>query len=167
MLGRMANPFRMTELVWDEDINLDGVAVSYERDVTGSFSGYALAGAFPLDYVPDDFPSAAFSSIKTGSSKNKWLFAGQIGGAWQASEGVRASLNLAYYDYTNVEGDLSPSCLNTAQFCLTDFTRPGFAHKGNTLFALRDHFTLDPPKQAAPTYYGQIGRASGRERVCK
>lgn len=154
LLGRMENPFRMAELVWDDDINLDGVAASYERDLTSGFSAYALAGAFPLDYVPDDFPSAGFSSIKTSSSKNKWLFAGQIGGAWQASEEARASLNVAYYDYTKVEGDLSPSCLNTAQFCLTDFTRPGFSQKGNTLFALRDNFTLDPTNQAAPQYYG-------------
>src|SRR3546814_20899627 len=103
MLGRMANLFRMTELVWDEDINLDGVAVSYERDVTGSFSGYALAGAFPLDSVPDDFPSAAFSSIKTGSSKKTWLFAGPIGGAWTARCGVCARLDIAAYLFTQVK----------------------------------------------------------------
>lgn len=153
-LGRMANPFRLSELVWDDDINLDGVAASYEHSFGSGFSAFALGGAFPLDYVPDDSPAPAKADLKTGAGKDKWLFAGQLGGAWQFNDSVRADLNAAYYHYQNVEGDLSPSCSNLQSYCLTDYSRPGFSQKGNTLFALRDLTTVDPAYQASPQYYG-------------
>ncbi len=154
LVGRMANPFQAAELVWDDDINLDGLAGGYAHALGDSFSAFAVAGAFPLDYVPDDGPKTALSSIKTDSDKDKWIFAGQLGGAWRASETLKASLSLAYYDYTGVTGALSPSCSNIADYCLTDYSRPGFAQRGNTLFALRDVTTADPANTASPQYYG-------------
>ncbi|WP_165189841.1 putative porin [Caulobacter soli] len=154
LVGRMANPFQMSELVWDDDVNLDGVAGSYQRKIGSAFSAFATAGAFPLDYVADDGPKTALSSIKTDSDKDKWIFAGQVGGAWQAADTIKASLDVAYYDYTGVTGALSPSCSNIADYCLTDYSRPGFAQRGNTLFALRDITTVDPANTASPQYYG-------------
>ncbi|WP_165187861.1 putative porin [Caulobacter soli] len=154
LVGRMANPFQAAELVWDEDVNLDGVAGSYARKFGGAFSAFAVAGAFPLDYVADDGPKTALSSIKTDSDKDKWIFAGQLGGAWSADDSLKISLSAAYYDYSGVTGALSPSCSNIADYCLTDYSRPGFAQRGNTLFALRDITTTDPTNTASPQYYG-------------
>lgn len=154
LVGRMANPFQAAELVWDDDVNLDGVAGSYQHDIGSAFSAFATAGAFPLDYVADDGPKTALSSVKTDSDKDKWIFAGQVGGAWKASDTLKASLSVAYYDYTGVTGALSPSCSNIADYCLTDYSRPGFAQRGNTLFALRDITTTDPTNTASPQYYG-------------
>lgn len=155
LLGRMKNPFALTELVWDEDINLDGGAISFAALVLADdFSLFATAGAFPLDYVPDDFPAAEFADGKlTSGANDKWLFAGQVGASW-ASDSVDATLSAAYYHFHAVEGALSPSCFNTAEFCLTDTRRPGFLQKGNTLFGLRDLVSSDPDNQAAPQYFG-------------
>ncbi len=153
-LGRMANPFRLTELVWDDDVNLDGVAVSYDRAFGSNLHGFITGGAFPLDYGADDAPSTALSTLKTPASAAKWIFAGQIGGTWEASSSFKATLDAAYYDYDHVAGDLSPSCSNLSDFCLTDYSRPGFSQRGNTLFALRDITTTDPTNQASPQYYG-------------
>ncbi|MEP9360980.1 putative porin [Sphingomonas sp. KR3-1] len=154
LLGRMANPFRQRELVWDEDVNLDGAALSYEYGVGSSLKGFVLAGAFPLDFAGQDTPGTAISSIKDSGSTSKWLFAGQVGATWTASDSVTAGINAAYYHYKNIEGDLSPSCSNLADFCLTDYSRPGFSQRGNTLFALRDITTTDPTNTASPQYYG-------------
>jgi hypothetical protein len=154
LIGRMPNLFRMPELVWDDDINLDGIAASYDRALGGGLSAYAAGGAFPLDYIPDDFPTTAPAWKKIGSSENKWLFAGQIGAAWQATDALRAGVNIAYYEYSKVEGDISPSCANTEQYCFTDQRRATFAQKGNTVFALRDNYYVDPANQASPQYYG-------------
>ncbi len=154
LAGRIANPFRMSELVWDEDVNLDGLAVSYEHGVGSNLTLFGLGGAFPLDFVGDANPQTAIASIKDSQSNNKWLFAGQIGAKWQASEQLSTSLYAAYYHYKNIEGDLSPACSNLADFCLTDYSRPGFGQRGNTLFAIRDNTTTDPTNQASPQYYG-------------
>lgn len=154
LAGRIANPFRESELVWDEDVNLDGLAVSYERQAGDSLKLFALGGAFPLDFVGDATPNTAIASIKDSQSNNKWLFAGQIGAQWQASEQLSTSLYAAYYHYKNIEGDLSPSCDNQADFCLTDYSRPGFGQRGNTLFAIRDITTTNPTNTANPQYYG-------------
>ena len=154
-LGRMANPFRQTELVWSSEVNLDGVAASYERPlpVVEGLSAHVIAGAFPLSYAPDDEPTTGLA--KTPDSKgSKWLFAGQAGADWKPTDRLALALDLAYYGYENVAGRLSPACLNTSAFCLTDGSRPGYLQAGNTLFALRDIITADPNNTAAPQYYG-------------
>src|SRR6201991_3771463 len=40
--GRMPNPFVKTDLVWDEDVNLDGIAVSLDRTFMGDDAGNGL-----------------------------------------------------------------------------------------------------------------------------
>lgn len=152
-LGRMANPFHLTELVWDDDVNLDGVALSYSRPIGGGLSAHAVGGAFPLDYAPDDEPQTSVTKTSDGRA-TKWLFAGQVGVDWQATDAFKAGVNAAYYDYSNVEGRLSPACYNTSAFCLTDSSRPGFQQAGNTLFAIRDLTTTDPTNVSIPQYFG-------------
>lgn len=153
-LGRMPNPFRQPELVWDEDVNLDGAVVSYERPVFDEVKLFGLAGAFPLDFIGQDAPSTALGDDKSSSKQNKWLFAGQIGARWEAADRFLLESNAAYYHYMGVEGVISPSCLNIADYCRLDFKRPGFMQRGNTLFALRDTVTNDPSNQDSPQYYG-------------
>lgn len=154
VLGRMPNPFDRTELVWDDDINLDGLAASLSLPFSRSrFAFRATAGAFPLQYVPDDFPATATSDLKAPRSGDKWLYAGQLGVAFNTKP-ARMSLSAAYYDFNKVQGDLSPACSNLASFCLTDFTRPAFMQKGNTLFALRDFTFPDPDIVSQPQYFG-------------
>ncbi|HZV10227.1 MAG TPA: putative porin, partial [Novosphingobium sp.] len=152
-LGRMANPFHLPELVWDDDVNLDGAAVSYARGVGHGLSLHATGGAFPLSYAPDQDPTTGL--LKTADSQgDRWLFAGQAGVDWKANDKLRAEFDVAYYDYQNVAGKLSPACLNTSAFCITDYSRPGYLQAGNTLFALRDLTTTDPNNTSSPQYYG-------------
>lgn len=154
LAGRMVNPFQLSELVWDEDINLDGVAATYSSNFGSAFYASVGGGAFPLDFVPDSFPDAEFADGKLRSTNNdKWLYAGQVGVGYKS--GSTAGRVLAsYYNFDNVAGDLSPSCFNTAAFCLTDATRPRFLQKGNTLFGLRDLVSADPNNPSAPQYFG-------------
>lgn len=152
-LGRMANPFRLNELVWDSDVNLDGLAASYDRPVWGAFSAHVVGGAFPLSYADNEDPTTGL--LKTSDAHgDKWLFAGQAGVNWAASSKLHAELDAVYYDYQNVAGALSPACLNTSAFCITDYSRPGYLQAGNTLFALRDDTTADPNNVSSPQYYG-------------
>ncbi|MCW6533650.1 putative porin [Sphingomonas lycopersici] len=153
-LGAMANPFRASELVWDDDVNPDGGAISYEHALSPNFSIYGLGAAFVLQYANDAAPDTALADSKFPQSKDKYIFAGQLGATWKANEQISANLYAAYYDYHRVAGQLSPACSNVAAYCLTDYSRPGYSQKGNTLFAIRDITTTDPANTANPQYYG-------------
>src|ERR1700755_2276109 len=102
----MANPFRLAELVWDDDVNLDGVALSYASPpILGGFSGHIVGGAFPLSYAPDDDPTTRL--VKTPDAKgSKWLYAVQGGVNWRSADKFSAELDVAFYDYQNVAGQL-------------------------------------------------------------
>jgi hypothetical protein len=53
--GRMPNPFLSTELIYDEDLNFDGVATRLSRlfDEDHGISGFGTLGAFPLQIGSD------------------------------------------------------------------------------------------------------------------
>jgi hypothetical protein len=89
--GRMANPFYTTNMIWDGDVNPEGVAGTFERPV-GDANLFATAGLFAVQENAD-------------STKDRYLYAGQVGveevKLWA---GASAKLGLAYYYYTNIEG---------------------------------------------------------------
>ncbi len=64
--GRLPNPFFFTDLVWYRDLTFDGFAANYRGRFADMLEPFATAGAFPLQEVEL-------------SSKDKWLFAGQVG----------------------------------------------------------------------------------------
>lgn len=172
MVGRMPNPFEHTELVWDDDINLDGIAASARYALRNTpLTLKAVAGAFPLDYVPDNFPSNGLtadglSDEKVGQGGDKWLFAGQIGAAYHTKRAA-FSLMASYYDFENIQGKLSPACSNEAAYCLTDYTRPAFMQKGNTLFALRQLTFPVSTDTSQPQYYGIASKFQVLDLIAK
>jgi putative porin len=115
--GRFPSPWFATDMVWDPDLNFDGIAVGYTPRFTSTLSGFATAGAFPLQEV--EF-----------SQRDKWLFGGQVGVTYQPSDKVTAKLAVAYYDYENIVGE--PNDVSSPG--LKDYTAPQFQQKGNTLF---------------------------------
>lgn len=122
--GRLPNPFFSTELVWDDDLNFDGVAVSYAlgaKELLREFKPFVTAGAFPLQTIEQDGVVQA---------KDKWLFALQGGLEWQPNTRTRVKAGAAYYDYRNITGIANPVVGQTP----FDATEPKFRQKGNTLF---------------------------------
>lgn len=118
--GRMRNPFVVpTELVYDQDLNLDGVAGSYrlglQRDSYDTRYVFATAGAFPLQEVEL-------------SSHDKWLLGGQLGLDWRFENRSRLRASAAYYDFRNVAGRR-----NAFDSDLLDYTAPLYLSKGNTV----------------------------------
>lgn len=138
--GRMANPFYSAPILWDEDVNFDGAALSL--DSAGAL-GRALRlgatiGAFPLEY--SGFGAPQNDSTKQGD-QNKWLFAGQVTAHYQATSRVAIKAGAAYYSFDGVQGEVSEPCFlfdGASVDCSTDDRRPAFLQKGNTLFGLRN-----------------------------
>ncbi len=149
-LGRMPNPFvdeiegqRLTDLVYDTDLALDGAAatIRYPLWPRHRLSVSGTAGAFLMDYRDGNFPT---NNPDKASTKTKWMFGGQGEVTWETNRfDWRASA--AFYQFQYDRGLLSEPCaLYTGLTeCSTDFTRPAFMQKGNTLFLIRN--ILPPP----------------------
>jgi hypothetical protein len=142
--GRFPNPFLSTDLIWDRDLNFDGALLDVHPVETEQTSLALRGGAFPLDFGSDNYPTT--SSTKQSYS-SKWIFGGQI----EASEklgAVKVTAAAAFYDFRNIQGQLSVPCLFNGQTvsigtndpleCSTDATRALFPRKGNTLFFVRN-----------------------------
>lgn len=123
LLGRMANPFFTSDLVWDGDVGLDGIALQYadpRLPRQGELRLFGAIGAFPLQEV---------QRTQTVHARSKWLYGAQIGAEWQPAHESRLRLGLALYDYRNVSG-----VRNEPDQRFMDATAPRFRQKGNTLF---------------------------------
>jgi hypothetical protein len=143
-VGRIDNPFwSPTDLVWYKELGFDGVAVQAKREIFEGFTPFAVAGGFPI--YNTDFNAGTNFDATTGqmskfASHDKWLFGGQLGLASRFSSESSFRVAAAYYDFANVQGQLSSPCIvsATADACDTDLTRPSFAQKGNTYMPLRN-----------------------------
>lgn len=148
--GRMPNPWLSTELIWDDDLNFDGIALQYKYD-GDVLSPFATIGAFPVENTAFDFPST--NAVKAGS-RDKWLYGAQLGTGWRIAPRVEARGGFAYYYFDKMRGKrsspLCPAYTSTSP-CDTDSSRAGFLQKGNTLFALRD-LGADPNNPDGPQY---------------
>jgi hypothetical protein len=133
--GRMPNPWMSSELVWDADLNFDGIAYQYffnrsghAADVERQFDPFMTLGAFPLQEV-------------ALSKKDKWLFGGQTGFSYTTRANNRYKVGIAYYNYLNISG-----IQNAPDSNLKDFTAPPRVQKGNTLYDISNS-TLDPQRE--------------------
>ncbi len=125
LLGRMANPFYTSDLVWDSDVGLDGIALQYADPTLtrqGALRLFGAIGAFALQEVPRS---------PTNRADSKWLYAAQVGAEWQPALESRARIGLALYDYRNVTGVAND---DPAAPGAMDATAPAFRQKGNSLF---------------------------------
>lgn len=147
-VGRFDNPFwAPTDLAWYKDLGFDGFAVQAKYRVDEDFTPFFVGGAFPvfntdlnagLNIAEFDFNKNVVP-VKS-PSRDKWLFGAQTGFAARFDPETNLTMAVAYYDFTNVRGRLSSTCLvfTVADTCDTDLLRPSFAQKGNTYMRLRD-----------------------------
>jgi hypothetical protein len=153
-LGRFGNPFWSSDLLFDNDMNFDGVAVSGSGRVSDQLSLFGTLGAFPIFNTDLNFGSRDAGAFE---STDKYLFAAQSGLEFRPREGLRARLAAGYFHYDGVQGEFSSPCSWLQDVCDTDATRPAFQQFGNTMFALRN---ITPDPNAAPgtspevQYYG-------------
>lgn len=135
--GRLPNPFLSTDLVWDGDVNFEGLATTIEVPVNTRLTGFFNAGAFPLDDI--EF-----------SSEDKWLFGGQVGMNYTPRPKITYTLAMAYYDYENIKGERNP--VNNG---INDFTAPRFYQLTNTTFNI-NAFNGGPELAALAADYKEL-----------
>lgn len=130
--GRIPNPWYGMDVIWDEDLNFEGVAATFKPVISADarFRPFITVGAFPLR---ESSPPVA---------KSRWLYGGQAGAQWNLSHATQLKFGLAYYDFNRLEGAVIPDAeydnvLNS--YTTADYRRfeyeSGLRQKGNTLFA--------------------------------
>lgn len=123
--GRIPNPFFSTDLVWDDDLNFEGVAATFKPWPNESMTAkpFFTVGAFPLQEV---------ESSDTNKAGDKWLYAAQAGLDWRSGAFTRWRFGMAYYDYRNVAGVRNTNPLTG----FYNSTAPQFSQKGNSLYVI-------------------------------
>ncbi len=136
--GRAANPFLSTDTLYSSDLRFDGVSAALshafaDRPVTL----FGNLGAFSLEYGHNPWSS---DNQTEGNSENKWLLGAQVGATWKPNRDNTLTGALAYYQFQNIAGRRSSPCTvySSSDPCDTDWSRPAFMQKGNTVFLLRD-----------------------------
>ncbi len=115
--GRIPNPFTNTALLWDSDLNFEGLAATYEPEIFNWLTGFVTAGGFMVDEFSE-------------TAKDKYLWGGQGGFTFKPFDKVQLKLGGGYYKYENLQGEYDP--LSGAPN--TGFTAPRYMQKGNTVF---------------------------------
>jgi hypothetical protein len=123
--GRFASPWFGSDLVWDTDINFDGVAFTYKPKLTSTLSMFLTGGAFPIQEI--EF-----------SSRDKWLYAGQLGLQYRDEKRLTATLAAAFYDFEHTVGEVNTGGIDVStgkpiSLGDKDWTAPQFQQKGNTI----------------------------------
>ncbi|MGO4400197.1 putative porin [Achromobacter sp. PAB15] len=154
--GRIANPFESTDTLFSNDLNFDGIAAIFKQPLQGrDVTLFGTLGAFATEYANNGWNS---SSMSEGATENKWLLGGQVGADWKINNQNSLRGALAYYHFDNIAGKRSSACSPWAgdESCDTDWSRPAFMQKGNTLFLLRNIAPnpLNPAETPQPQYVG-------------
>ena len=153
--GRFGNPFWTSDTLFSNDLNFDGLAANLSYDLAEDVGLFGNLAVVPLEYTSDSAPSQ--SRVKT-PNENKWLSGAQVGVNWRFNDDNSLRAALGYYDFKNISGRLSSPCALYAGAvgCDTDWSRPAFMQKGNTLMLIRDiaRNPLDPANTPTPQYVG-------------
>lgn len=142
--GRLPNPFFGTDLLWDDDLVFEGLALQAQDPAAAArtWRPFGTVGVFPLQDVQQSLSNQA---------RSKWLVAAQAGVEWVPSNDRRAKLGLALYDYRNIAGRLNDFGYNSY-----DETAPKFRQKGNTLFDISNDGDPDTNLYALASDFRQL-----------
>lgn len=137
--GRMASPFFGTDLLWPDDLSLDGVALRYERTLGSGVGAFVAAGVFPLEEL-------------ALSGDDKWLYGVQVGVDWAIGSHTQVRFGAALYEFKDIEGvretepPPSGALAGTTPYLATQYPA-SIRGRGNTLINLND-----PTSTAAPVW---------------
>jgi hypothetical protein len=137
--GRLAVPFDGTDLLWPDDLSVDGVSAHSELDIANGLYGFATVGAFALQ----EFATSA---------QDQWLYGAQGGFDWSLTGRLQMRAALGVYDFRNIEGvredNLPPTgpLAGVTPYQLSQYPA-SVRQKGNTLINLNA-----PGSTAAPVW---------------
>ncbi len=154
VIGRAANPFWFNPLLFDEDLNFDGLSLAVSKPVAGDIRVFSTLGAFPTYNTDLNFGSRDVGAFK---SRDRWLLAAQLGGEVKIAKRAKITAAAGFFKFTGAKGKFSSPCLFDADACDTDHTRPLFQQYGNSIRAIRNIIpnpSAPPGLSPEPQYFG-------------
>ncbi|MEO8151960.1 MAG: putative porin [Rhizobacter sp.] len=123
--GRIANPYQTTDLLWSNDLTLDGVAASWRPHFGYEWSAFATLGVHPLHEVNNSLLNRA---------QDSWLIGAQAGVAWKPGTGWSLRGGVGLFDFKRIEARLNPA--GAGDGTTTDYNdaAPLVRTRGNTMF---------------------------------
>lgn len=135
--GRFDNPFFSSDIIFDEDLGFDGVAIKGRYELFERVTPFIAASASPIFNTDLNFSSNQPAKFQ---STDKWLYAIQAGFDLALTKKLDLKFGTGYFNFEGVEGELSDpyTPLTASDAGNTDNTRPSFSQKGNTYTPLRN-----------------------------
>lgn len=96
-LGKQPNPFYTTPMVWDPDIQPEGISEKFSYKLNDRFE---LFGNF-AQIVYQDLDPDEINGVSLGNSVDPFLLGWQAGGVYKFKPDVNFKAALSYYNYTN------------------------------------------------------------------
>jgi len=156
-VGRMPNPFWTTDLLFDTDLNFDGLSAQFDYPVYKDTEVFLTAGGFPVFNTDFNFPSTSSDKVQ---SRDKYLLALQAGLAHKIDKDFSVKGAVGFFDFENLNGKSSDPCLivDSDSTCDTDETRPQFSQKGSTMFGIRQFVPSANPNAPEYQYFGYASK---------
>ena len=100
--GKFAYPFYRTELVWDNDLNPEGLAekLEWKGENWKVLKQFAVIG-FQLPFAETSGVNFNLPNTNNRSIHQSVVYGGQVQTAWQLGSWAKLTLDAAYYDYHN------------------------------------------------------------------
>jgi hypothetical protein len=94
--GKMQNPFVSSDIIWDSDVNPEGLWAEYRYPGFGAFEPFVGAGVFTLGA----FPSTANGVVPP---ENPVLDAYDAGFRWNITKDVKWTNATTFYNWSNID----------------------------------------------------------------
>lgn len=117
--GRMPNPFETTDMVWDNDINPEGVALSVTQGVADGVSVFGHAAFLPME--------------ERALYGDTYMVGGQLGAEARFGDDMAIRTSMSYYDFHGIQSRKNAPDGSR----LLDYTAPRFLAQGNSVFNMR------------------------------
>lgn len=131
--GRFENPFMRTDLIWDNDLQFDGIATSYYwlrssswDDQDRQWDPFVSFGVFPVDEMEL-------------SSSDRWLVGLQSGFTYTWWNQNEIRFGVGYFHYENMPG--TRNAVGDTSF---NYTAPAYFQKGNSVYDILNADPSDP-----------------------
>jgi Putative porin len=123
--GRIANPYQTTDLIWSNDLSLDGAAASWLPALTPDLSAFATAGLHPLREI---------NNSPQRRTPDAWLIGLQGGASWRPAAQWELRGALGLFDFRRIEARLNPAGAGDGSTIDYNDAVPQLRQRGNTMF---------------------------------
>lgn len=108
--GRQSNPLFTSSMVWDPDINPEGLSEKFSYKLNDNATLFATAGQFLYSQIGKRTGAWTSGTLNSpnpglGSSQSTVLLANEIGGAYKFSDTTSARAAVNYYKYRLTQDD--------------------------------------------------------------